>query len=215
MVYIIVVGGPCTGKTTIVQGLSIRLKELGYRVVVIDDQARQIIREQQAIGGKILPWIDRLSFELEVARRHYDLLKHALKKGVDFIIEDSGIPATLAYLRVDGIEPPRELLEMVEEIRRIVDIILVMKPPTKYTRDNERWEDVEYATRIHEEIVHVHQELLGDRLVFLDSYSRVEDRINDALKLTLRIIEWRRQGRLQSQPYGQGLIRLVGSSSKI
>ena len=213
VVYIVVVGGPCSGKTTVVRGLKDKLTSLGYTVFVIEDQAREIIREQQAIGGRLLPWIDRLGFELEVARRHYNLLKQALSKGYDFIIEDSGIPATLAYLRADGIKPPRELLEIIGEVEKIVDIVLAMKPPIKYTRDSERWEDYEYAMRIHNEIIRVHEELLGDRLFILDSYSRVEVRIQEALNLTLKVLNRRRQGRLQSQPIN-GLIRLVGSSSK-
>lgn len=213
VVYIVVVGGPCSGKTTVVRGLKDKLTSLGYTVFVIEDQAREIIREQQAIGGRLLPWIDRLGFELEVARRHYNLLRQALSKGYDFIIEDSGIPATLAYIKVDGIKPPKELLEIVEEVREIIDMVLAMNPPIRYTRDSERWEDYEYAMRIHNEIIRVHEELLGDRLIILDSYSRVEARIQEALNLTLKILNQRRQGRLQSQPVN-GLIRLAGSSSK-
>lgn len=213
VVYIVVVGGPCSGKTTVVHGLRDKLANLGYRVYVIEDQAREIIREQQAIGGRLLPWIDRLGFELEVARRHYSFLKQALCKGYDFVIEDSGIPATLAYMRVDGVRPPRELLEIVEEVKKLIDVVLAMKPPVKYVRDSERWEDYEYAMRIHNEIIRVHEELLGDRLFVLDSYSRVEVRIQEALNIALRTFNLRRQGRLQSQPV-KGLIRLVGSSSK-
>ncbi len=209
--YILVVGGPCSGKTTVVQGLREKLEEKGFSVYVIDDQAREVIREQQSIGGRLLPWIDRLGFELEVARRHYRLLLEGLERGYDFIIEDSGIPATLAYLRVDGVEPPRELLRLVEEVSRLVDIVLAMKPPVNYQRDSERWEDYEYAMRIHEAIMDVHRELLPDRLVQLDSYDRVEDRVNEALTLVLRIHRMVRQGRLQSQP-PLGLIRLVGST---
>ncbi len=209
--YILVVGGPCSGKTTVVQGLREKLEEKGFSVYVIDDQAREVIREQQSIGGRLLPWIDRLGFELEVARRHYRLLLEGLERGYDFIIEDSGIPATLAYLRVDGVEPPRGLLRLVEEVSRLVDIVLAMKPPVNYQRDSERWEDYEYAMRIHEAIMDVHRELLPDRLVQLDSYDRVEDRVNEALTLVLRIHRMVRQGRLQSQP-PLGLIRLVGST---
>ncbi len=209
--YILVVGGPCSGKTTVVQGLREKLEEKGFSVYVIDDQAREVIREQQSIGGRLLPWIDRLGFELEVARRHYRLLLEGLEKGYDFIIEDSGIPATLAYLRVDGVEPPRELLRLVEEVSRLVDIVLAMKPPVNYQRDSERWEDYDYAMRIHEAIMDVHRELLPDKLVQLDSYDRVEDRVNEALMLVLRIHRMVRQGRLQSQPH-LGLIRLVGST---
>jgi predicted ATPase len=51
--FIILTGGPSSGKTSIIE----KLKEKGY--LCIDEVGRQIIQEQLAIGGNALHSVDR------------------------------------------------------------------------------------------------------------------------------------------------------------
>ncbi len=187
MLYIIVVGGPCTGKTTIAKGVARKLADHGLRVKVIEDQARLIIREQQLRGGDILPWIDRLRFEEEVVRRHYEEFLNALREKPDIIIDDSGVFTALAYIEVDGLKPSRKILNIIEKLRSRVDIVLLTKPPGQYHTDEERWEDLEYAKQIHEAISRVHKELFPGRVVEVNSYHNVEDRIREAVDKILSL----------------------------
>ncbi len=188
VLYVIVVGGPCTGKTTIVQGVARQLESKGFKVKIIDDQARLIIREQQRRGGDILPWIDRLRFEEEVVRRHYLEYLKALREKPDVVIDDSGVFTALAYIEVDGLKPSKKIMDIVEKLRGKVDLVLLTKPPSKYHTDSERWEDVEYAKKIHETIKRIHLELFPGKVVLVDSYHNVEDRIREATEKILSMI---------------------------
>ncbi len=189
MLYVIVVGGPCTGKTTIVRGVARELAARGLRVRVIDDQARLVIREQQRRGGDILPWVDRLRFEEEVVRRHYEEFLRALRDEPDIVIDDSGVFTALAYIEVDGLKPSRRIIDVVEKLRGRVDLVLLTKPPERYHTDNERWEDLEYARRIHEAIKRVHEQLFPGKIVVVNSYHDVEDRIREAVNNILALLD--------------------------
>ncbi len=188
MLYAVIVGGPCTGKTTIARGVARLLESKGFYTIVIDDQARLIIREQQLKGGDILPWIDRLRFEEEVVRRHYEEYLRALKKNPDIIIDDSGVFTALAYIEVDGLKPSKKIMRVIDKLRGRVDIVLLTEPPGRYHTDNERWEDLEYAKRIHEAIKRVHEELFPGKVVLVNSYSNVEDRIREAAEKIVSIL---------------------------
>jgi predicted ATPase len=52
----VLTGGPGSGKTTLVEALAAR----GYATA--PEAGRTVIREQLAIGGKAIPWIDRQLF---------------------------------------------------------------------------------------------------------------------------------------------------------
>lgn len=188
MLYIIVVGGPCTGKTTIAKGVAKRLQAQGFRVRVIDDQARLVIREQQRKGGDILPWIDRLRFEEEVVRRHYEEFLRALKEKPDVVIDDSGVFTALAYIEVDGLKPSKNILRVIERLKDRVNLVLLTKPPERYHTDDERWEDLEYARKIHESIKRIHERLFPDKMVLVNSYHNVEDRIREAVERILVLL---------------------------
>ena len=188
VLYVIVVGGPCTGKTTIARGVARELVARGLRVRVIDDQARLVIREQQRRGGDILPWVDRLRFEEEVVRRHYEEFLRALIDEPDIVIDDSGVFTALAYIEVDGLKPSRRIIDVVEKLRGKVDLVLLTKPPERYHTDNERWEDLEYARRIHEAIKRVHEQLFSGKIVVVNSYHNVEDRVREAVNRILALL---------------------------
>lgn len=68
--FIILTGGPGSGKTSIIESL----KQKGYQCV--EEVGRQIIQVQLAIGGNAVHWGDRLKFQdLMLERSINDYLK--------------------------------------------------------------------------------------------------------------------------------------------
>ncbi len=181
MLYVIIAGGPCTGKTTLAKTLSSLLISKGLKVYVIRDWARELIRIGKEVGGP-LPWIDRVAFEVEVAKKHLSEFRRALRSSPDVIFDDSGPIATIAYCRVDGVRLPQELEEKIVEHAKNVNIVFITEPGPNYFVDSERWEERNYALKIHREIVKVHSELLPGKVVKLPPTSSPEIRAMKALK---------------------------------
>ncbi len=154
--HVIIVGGPGTGKTTLTNLLQEELTRRGFRVYVIRDWAREIILEQKATGGNLLPWIDRVAFEREVVRRHVKEYENLYVKGeekkYDVILEDGSPFIAPAYAEADN-EPQDEwIMKKLKEWEWIVDLAVLTTPLNNYGTDNARWEDRQYALKIHEEI---------------------------------------------------------------
>ena len=181
MLYVIVAGGPCTGKTTLIKVLASILISKGFKVFIIKDWARELIRLGKELGGP-LPWVNRVAFEAEVARRHLGEFRRAIRTSPDIILEDSGPIATIAYCRVDGVELPRDLMDEVLSHARNVNLVFITEPGTNYFIDSERWEERSYALKIHREIVKVHNELLPGRVVKLPPTQKPEVRAHKALR---------------------------------
>ncbi len=159
MLYVLVAGGPCTGKTTLVRLLSGVLGAQGLRIYVIRDWAREIIKEGKDGKEVPLPWTDRAAFETEVVRRHISDFRRAQKYSPDIIIEDSGPIAPIAYCRVDSVELPKDIVRNIMTHVRRLNLIVITEPLTSYNTDNERWEEREYAMKLHKEIVRVHRNI--------------------------------------------------------
>ena len=176
MYFVLVAGGPGTGKTTIVNGLASRLRSLGYRVYVIRDWAREIIRREMERSGRVLPWVDRRLFEYEVLKHHLEEYRRvlALSSRIDVVVEDGGPFAAKAYCDVDGVPVPELYNEALKYVD-MIDLVVLTDTPKSYAKDSERWEDLGYALKIHRAIVELHMQLFRGRTVvspYEDSPSR-------------------------------------------
>ncbi|MBI4140585.1 ATP-binding protein [Candidatus Woesearchaeota archaeon] len=131
----VITGGPCTGKTTLVNAL----EQHGY--VVIPEAARQIIYEEKQKSDGILPWTDFSGFQNLVVRRQI-----SLEASVDADFGDrSGIDG-IAYCWLGNVCVPDELAKYVASAKYSAVFLLDRLP---YKQDAERVEDDATAEKIH------------------------------------------------------------------
>jgi len=187
--YILVAGGPCSGKTTLVNALSNELSKRGLRVYVIRDWARELIRKNRGVGGP-LPWTNRVEFEVKVVKEHLKDYRRALRQSLDVIVEDSGPISAIAYCRVDKVELPSEVLRKIIEHTRNIDIVILTHMNAgMYSKDSERWESKDYALRIHKEIINIHKELLHNKVYLVSHSMRPELRLKDVIDYVIKYLK--------------------------
>ncbi len=134
----VITGGPCVGKSTLIAAL----QEKGYQT--LPEVARLVIEEQQGTDGKILPWIDRDSFQQAVMKRQLELEGKVNGKPV-FL--DRGLADGAGYYLADNLKVPRELNTAINENR--YSGVFLLDPLKDYKTDSARVEDSEAASRIH------------------------------------------------------------------
>jgi len=157
--FLVFTGGPGAGKTTLVEALKVR----GFSTT--EEAGRGVIRREVESGGDGLPWIDRerfaeLMFEWEL-RSYRDAER---QKGP--VIFDRGLPDTIGYLRLEGLEVPAWMEEEAWRLRYNGSVFIA--PPWKeiYGQDEERRQSWEVAVRTHDVVAETYHEL-GYELVEL------------------------------------------------
>ncbi|RLP24681.1 AAA family ATPase [Mesorhizobium sp. YM1C-6-2] len=150
--FFVLTGGPGAGKTTLIEALKAR----GFATT--DEAGRGVIREQMQGGGDGLPWLDRERFaELMF---DWELRSYRQAERQDGpVIFDRGLPDTIGYLRLEGLEVPAWMEE--EALRLRYNRRVFVAPPWKeiYGRDEERRQDWEVAVRTHAVMVETYTEL--------------------------------------------------------
>ena len=150
--FFVLTGGPGSGKTTLVEALEAR----GYATT--EEAGRGVIREQMQGGGDGLPWLDRerfagLMFDWEL--RSY---RQAQRQDGP-VVFDRGLPDTIGYLRLEGLEAPAFMEE--EALRLRYNQRVFIAPPWKdiFGPDEERRQSWEVAVRTHEVMAETYAEL--------------------------------------------------------
>jgi predicted ATPase len=150
--FFVLTGGPGSGKTTLVEALKAR----GYATT--QEAGRGVIREQMESNGDGLPWVDRerfaeLMFEWEL-RSYRDAERQAGP-----VVFDRGLPDTIGYLRLEGLEVPAWMEEEAWRLRYNARVFIA--PPWKeiYGRDEERRQSWEVAVRTYEVMAETYTEL--------------------------------------------------------
>ena len=143
---IVLIGGPGTGKTTLINALKIK----GYNCM--EEISRQITLEAQEKGIEQLFLEDPLLFSehLLLGRQKQFLEANAIEDGVVFF--DRGIPDVVAYLDYLKTSYPNTFKTICSQ--HIYDKIFILKPwKAIYKQDNERYETFEQALILHNFLV--------------------------------------------------------------
>lgn len=148
----VLTGGPGAGKTTLVGALAYA----GFATA--PEAGRRIIQEQQAKGGRALPWVDPLAFA--EAMLAHDLDSYARLRGAARpVFCDRGIPDVIGYLRLEGLAAPEAMWRAAREHPYQPRVFIC--PPWRaiYSTDAERRQTPEIAQRTYEAMVAVYTEL--------------------------------------------------------
>lgn len=162
--HIVITGGPCVGKTTI---LNILL-ERGHSVV--PESARTVIEQEQAIDGDALPWKDVAKFQDKVLE--LQLTNEALViEGFAFC--DRGIIDGHGYCKFFGIDTPQGIHELGRD--RYRHVFILDRLPV-YENDTTRVEDATMAENIHQAIIGAYVEFGHEPILVpvLAPHERVE-----------------------------------------
>ena len=107
MVNYVISGGPCTGKSSVVE----ELRRLGYNV--LEEISRKVANSDERFVGKSVDEIDHHLFEKAIFEFQRDLFRN-LGEGVYF--SDSGIGDSFAYRKFRGVAVGQDILDFSKEI---------------------------------------------------------------------------------------------------
>lgn len=171
MVYVIS-GGPGFGKTVLIE----KLHELGYQIG--GEIARQIMVQQIAEGGGLLPWKDVVGFERKVIEERIYFLNNVDIHSIAF--SDRGLPDQAAFSWYKGKEVSAQLKSAL--VANCYAKKVFLTPPWReiYRNDQVRTETFEEAVKIHDYIVKAYLEY-GYELINLP-FDSPEKRIEFILK---------------------------------
>ena len=130
-------------------GKSTLLTELAHRGhQVIPEPGRQIVKEQEAIGGKGLPW-DNLDHFLELALSRYLLQFNSQKERDKFVFFDRGIIDALQLSLKQG-----DHFKKAAQKFRYNKVVFMLPPwPELYKNDAERKHNYQNALKEYEELM--------------------------------------------------------------
>ena len=173
---LVVTGGPCTGKTTLVD----RLSEQGFHAV--PEAARLLIAEEEEKHNinphyePILPWDDLQKFEHLALERQLELERQH-SRGTVFL--DRSLVDVVAYAELGGMDIYKlfpDFDQLVTNARYSRVFFLEQLP---YTTDEARKEDPEQAKKIHDKLYEVYDRYGFD--VVTIPVSSVEERVQQVL----------------------------------
>ncbi|WP_353181507.1 AAA family ATPase [Parapedobacter lycopersici] len=141
--FFVITGGPGTGKTTLLDAL--RAKQFPC----IPEVAREIIREQVACGGDALPWQNKAAYTQLMLKTSVESYLQTMDEYTpgSVVFFDRGIPDTLCYAAMIGLEIPDEP-ELASRYRYHRRVFILPPWPEIYHTDAERkqtWEEAVFT----------------------------------------------------------------------
>ena len=145
---VFVSGGPCAGKTKLVEELERR----GYPV--FHEAARKLSETDEKFKGKSINQIDRRLFQDEIfefQKRLFNGLNSNGNLNGEFVFSDRGFGDTLAYYRLNGFSIPQGYVDYARTFSRCP--VFVLELLSDYKTDELRQESPEERMRVHKEII--------------------------------------------------------------
>lgn len=149
---IVITGGPGTGKSTVIKELSKRNFECMQEI------SRTITLNARKIGTDQLFLTKPLLFSELLLEGRVNQYIEAEKKNSELVFFDRGIPDVIAYMNYIGIDYPSIYFSSSKMYR--YNYIFLMPPWGEiYISDNERYENFEQVSAIHNHLERIYREL--------------------------------------------------------
>ncbi|WP_344108347.1 AAA family ATPase [Nocardiopsis rhodophaea] len=174
--FIVVTGGPGAGKSTLIE----QLRAAGYPAT--DEAGRGVIRDQTAIGGSAVPWVDAVLFAETMLcweMRSYRLA--VAESGPVFF--DRALPDIVGYLNLVGHPVPAHVSAAARRLRYRTRVFVAPPWPEIYERDAERRQSFAEAKRTWAQMVETYTDY-GYESVELPR-APVEERVRFVLEASL------------------------------
>lgn len=202
---IVLTGGPCAGKTEVIEGIKEKLKEEGYYVILIPETASELIpngiipdknREHTLIFQQLV-LLAQTQKEQNVNTYCQNLITNSThllkdKKGI-IILCDRGIIDNRAYLSHEDYHNLLKRyhyneLEILDQYDLAIDLIsLATAKPELYALNGIRYENTEEAARIDQ--ITSSAWLLHRNLIAVMPTDQIEEKINTVFSHIIDFIE--------------------------
>lgn len=144
--FYIVTGGPGVGKTTVLKELSLR------KYHIVQEVARELIKEEQNNNGNALPWKDKNLFKELMFERSFDsyLQTKNSHNSIEPIFFDRSFIDAIGYAHLEHLEISNTMQTFAKNYRFHKKVFIL--PPWKeiYTKDSEREQNWEEAVHTNE-----------------------------------------------------------------
>jgi predicted ATPase len=166
---VVIIGGPGTGKTTIIEGL------LAKGFCCYPEISREVTLEAKKQGIEQLFLENPLLFSELLLEGRKKQFYNAQKEPHDIVFLDRGIPDVLAYMHYIGDSYPA-FFDLACREHTYTKIFVLPPWEEIYESDNERYENFEQATLIYNHLTETYQKY-GYHLIEVPK-GTVEDRIS-------------------------------------
>lgn len=143
---ILIIGGPGSGKTTLINELTNK----GY--VCYPEISRAVTKKAQEKGIDQLFLTEPLLFSQLLLEGRIEQHQEAVKESANIVFIDRGIPDVLAYMHFTGDQYPESFDIACKE--HVYHQIFLLPPwESIYQSDEQRYENFEQASQIHEHLI--------------------------------------------------------------
>jgi predicted ATPase len=169
----ILTGGPGAGKTTVLEALRAR----GFQGV--DEAARQILKEQAAIGGDATHDGDQVKYRDLCLSRSIEAFEAVAERDAP-VFFDRGIPENMRYAVAPDAETPAHVSAAIARYR--YGALVFIFPPWReiYRHDEERKHTFDHAEQVFADVADAYK-ACGYRLAEVPRGS-VDDRVDFILR---------------------------------
>lgn len=148
----LLIGGPSTGKSTVLEALSDR----GYWC--FPEISREVTLEARQLGIEHLFLDEPLKFSEMLLKGRIKQFEEAETLNTNEVFIDRGIPDVTAYMDHFDEEYPSEFVKASKKYR-YDNVFLFPIWNDIYTQDNERFEDLELAQNLQDSLIKTYEDL--------------------------------------------------------